>query len=132
MYQLINIPACRQAGSRINNKEHRAMQNLRQFIIFMVFFTLLGLAGRGQQCTSGNPSQTVNVACGVSCADLRFTLPDIRETSDYLPLDLAYNPYPFEDRVIPAVTFASPPKWPGNSYSPAYDLPFTFCFFDSL
>lgn len=110
------------------------MQKLQRLIKLIIFFlTCIFCANsKAQQCSSGIPPTTVTLQCGTSCFPLSFTIPDIRETSDYLPLDLPYNPYPFESRPEPAVTFASPPQWPGNSYSGVKDLPFTFCFFDSL
>jgi gliding motility-associated-like protein len=98
----------------------------------MLVGSLLAINFSQAQCPSGNPSRTIVASCGGTCTSLNFTIPDIRETSDYIAVDLAYNPFLFENRSVPPVTFASPPTWPGNSYSPVYDLPFTFCFFDSL
>ena len=110
------------------------MQNQRQSITLILFFLahFFSLKTNAQQCSLGIPPTTITVQCGSACLPLSFIVPDIRETSDYIALDLPYNPYLFESRSDPAVIFASPPQWPGNSYSQKYNLPFIFCFFDSL
>jgi gliding motility-associated-like protein len=107
------------------------MLSLQRNILLIIFCCLIVITSRAQ-CPSGNTPQTLTASCGQSCFNLSFTIPDIRETSDYIAVDLDYNPFLFENRSLPAVSFASPPQWPGNSYSPVVDLPFTFCFFDSL
>ena len=110
------------------------MQNRLRIILFISFFITHLICSKidAQICSLGIPPTTVTVRCGAGCLPLNFIVPDIRETSDYLALDLTYNPYLFESRSEPAVNFASPPQWPGNSYSDKYTLPFPFCFFDSV
>ena len=107
------------------------MQNRAAFIFWLLIFSSAALKLRAQ-CASGNPSQTINLQCGVSCTNLSFTIPDLREPSDYLPISIPYNPYPFQDTRVGGMTFASPPQWPGNSYSAVQTLPFNFCFYDSV
>src|SRR5215212_12030350 len=103
------------------------MRTLLLFIV-LLFFSLGRAYG---QCTSGNTHPAITVPCGSSCIPLSFTVPDIRNTSDYISLIHPYTPFLFEDRSQPAVTFGPPASWPGNSYSAKYNLPFSFCFFDS-
>jgi len=100
------------------------------FFLFLIFSSLDSQVFA--QCKSGNSFPAVTIPCGSPCMPLSFTVPDIRETSDYIALARPYTPFLFEDRAQPAVVFGPPAAWPGNSYSGKYNLPFSFCFFDSV
>jgi gliding motility-associated-like protein len=99
--------------------------------LILVFFTGFMSKTRAQ-CPSGNASQTITLPCGVSCANLSFNIADLRNTSDYLAIDHDYLPFPYQDSRAVGITFATPPQWPGNSYSAVKTLPFSFCFYDSV
>lgn len=107
--------------------------NLMRTLIVFLFLLFSSLGSQTYaQCSSGNTYSSITVPCGSPCIPLSFTALDIRGTSNYISLVHPYTPFPFEDRGQPAVIFGPPAAWPGNSYSGKYNLPFSFCFFDSV
>src|SRR6476620_7840695 len=101
-------------------------------LLFFIILLIFSFGRANAQCSSGNAHPAITVPCGSPCMSLSFTVPDIRETSNYISLIHPYTPFPFEDRSQPPVIFGPPASWPGNSYSAKYNLPFSFCFFDSV
>src|SRR6185369_8432211 len=123
----------KRGGSFFITFHSKIMLNLMRTIIFFLFLIFSSLDSQVfAQCKSGNSFPAVTIPCGSPCMPLSFTVPDIRETSDYIALARPYTPFLFEDRAQPAVVFGPPAAWPGNSYSGKYNLPFSFCFFDSV
>jgi len=111
----------------------KIMLNLMRTLIIFLFLLFSSLGSQTHaQCSSGNTHSPITIPCGAPCMPLSFTVPDIRGTSDYISLTHPYTPFPFEDRAQPPVIFGPPAAWPGNSYSGKYNLPFSFCFFDSV
>lgn len=97
----------------------------------LCWFLFLFLQSSSQSCFPDDDDPTITLTCHVNCTNLEFTIPDIRQTTEYTVLDIPYEPLPFTDLRATAVTFTNG-AWPGNSYSPLYDLPFGFCFFGSV
>ncbi len=76
-----------------------------------------------------NFNQTViNLPCGQNCTDIKFQVPHIKETSDYLFNSIPYNPYPY----VVAGGTEDPGLYIDDRYSGIFGLPFPFCFYDSL
>lgn len=102
------------------------------FIVFCIvsgFFSTQGIMA--QSCVPGDPPTTVNLSCGISCTNLSFKIPDLRQSSDFVILPIPFKPYAFTTSA-PAISFTGGSVWPGNSYSSLIDLGFKVCFFDSL
>jgi gliding motility-associated-like protein len=101
---------------------------MKALVLVCCLFFVVGKSS-GQGCFPDNDDTTITLNCSQNCANVRFTIPDLRESSSYKVIDIPYEPLPFSDpRGIP-ITFSG--SWPGNSYSSLQNLPFNFCFFDS-
>lgn len=110
------------------------MQPRAFFKLIIVSLTLTICSKSRAQCPSGNAPITIQLECGASCSgNLTFTIADLRNTSDYIVLEnRPYLPYLFDNRTVAGLTFTGPPNWYRNAYTAVQDLPFTFCFFDSV
>ncbi|HVK97120.1 MAG TPA: gliding motility-associated C-terminal domain-containing protein [Flavisolibacter sp.] len=98
----------------------------------MKLTALLSLLLLSYGAFSQNPSSVfsrfnkeIKIACGASCTTITATVPDIRQSDDYIVTAIPYLPY----------AYATPN---GNELVPLYDddvfsskisLPFTFCFY---
>ncbi len=80
-----------------------------------------------QNCfNTGLNNSSFNLACGVTCYTRPIQVPDIRSTDNYVVSQGAYLPFP---------THAGTEISTSNEddvYSSVLDLPFRFCFFDSV
>jgi gliding motility-associated-like protein len=102
----------------------------QRIIVFILLF--LSIKASTQGCFPDTPDTTITLNCSDNCTNLLFKIPDLRNTSEYLVRQIPYAPLPFTDRFANAVEFNSTTFWKGNSYSDVFDLPFDFCFFDSV
>ena len=80
------------------------------------------------QINTGLNGTVINLPCGQNCITQAFRIPHLKSSSDYTVNTVAYNPYQFvtpggnEDLNI----------YNDDRYSLMFDLPFAFCFYDSL
>src|SRR5258706_2380925 len=93
--------------------------------------SLLFLSGSlpAQNCIpTGINGTVINFACKQTCKDLNFQVPHIKSTSDYSVVNVPYNPYPY----LSATGAESPTLYNDDEYSDVINLPFQFCFYDSI
>jgi gliding motility-associated-like protein len=101
---------------------------MKPLFLFCCFF-LIYAESSSQGCFPDDDDPTITLNCSENCAELNFTIPDLRQSTAYRVLDIPYTPLPFTDPRAIAITFSG--SWPGNSYSALQNLPFDFCFFGS-
>lgn len=80
------------------------------------------------QCIPMNvgPS-SYNLACGINCTDLTFTVPDIRQTSDYTIRNIPYAPFAYTTPTGNEITSI----YIDDQFSDALNSPFPICFYGS-
>src|SRR4030095_13563006 len=82
-----------------------------------------------QNCVlTGINNTSISSSCNQVCRDLTFQIPDIRSTSDYKVVNIPYNPYTY---VTDGAT-EDPILYDDDKYSAVFNLPFPFCFYDSV
>ncbi len=101
-----------------------------KFLFLLSGFFFLCVRSFPQSCFPDNADTTIILNCSENCTTLRFTIPDLKQSSAYKVLDIPYAPLPFTDSRAATVDFNG--VWPGNSYSPLYTPGFDFCFFNSV
>jgi gliding motility-associated-like protein len=83
--------------------------------------------GYAQNCfNTGLNNSSVNLACGVTCYTRPIQVPDIRSTDNYVVSQVAYLPFPTHSGTVITTSNTD------DVYSDIIDLPFRFCFFDSV
>jgi|GEM_PF-946328 len=104
---------------------------MKRFLVCLFIFCF-SLQTAAQSCFADTDDTTITLNCSDNCTNLKFKIPDLRNTSEYKVISIPYDPLPFTDRNGTDVNFSSATVWPGNSYSDVFDLPFGFCFFGSV
>ena len=102
---------------------------MKSWILFFALLGILGMDAAAQGCfpDDGN-DPVISLDCSRNCTDLKYTIPDLRQTTSYRVVDIPYNPEPLPDiRNVTTLRFTG--GWPGNSYSALQTLPFDFCFY---
>src|SRR4030095_4363024 len=101
---------------------------MRAFILIGCFVFLSGEL-LGQNCIlTGLNHTSISSSCGQQCRNLNFQIPDISETSTYSVVNIPYNPYPY----VTAGATEDPNLYNDDQYSAVFNLPFPFCFYDSV
>ncbi|MEI9807621.1 MAG: SprB repeat-containing protein [Bacteroidota bacterium] len=70
----------------------------------------------------------INLPCNQSCVNVPVRIPHLKSTSDYTVNSIAYNPYQY----VTAGGTQDASLYNDDRYSTLFDLPFPFCFYDSL
>lgn len=73
-------------------------------------------------------SQTVNLPSGVNCTTLSIKVPHLKQSSDYLPQTIPYQPLAYATTAGTALTAL----YSDDRFSAVINLPFYVCFYDSL
>jgi gliding motility-associated-like protein len=82
-----------------------------------------------QNCVlTGLNNTSITSSCNQACRDLTFQIPDLRSTSTYSVISIPYTPYPY----LTASGTEDFNLYNDDKYSRVFDLPFPFCFFDSV
>ena len=83
----------------------------------------------GQDCVlTGINKTSISSSCSQTCRDLSFQIPDIRGGSTYSVVNIPYDPYPY----LAAGGTEDSALYNDDKYSAVFNLPFPFCFFDSV
>ena len=109
-----------------------------RFFLLTGFFVFLQDISVAQNCVITNlPSaatplngSVINLPCGQNCTNIKFQIPHVKQTSDYIVMSIPYNPYPYL-----SVTGAEDPVlYADDQYSAIVNLPagFLFPFYDSI
>ena len=69
------------------------------------------------------PARTVTLPCGTSCTSVTATVPDIRQSDDYVVQSIPFQPYSYEGGTELTALYAD------DIYSTAIALPFPVCFY---
>lgn len=100
-----------------------------KLLTLVVSFFCLSASLSAQNCfNTGLNGTVINLPCNQNCVNIPVRIPHIKATSDYIVNSVAYNPFPYlaaggaEDAVLYA----------DDKYSSLIDLPFSFCFYDSV
>lgn len=104
---------------------------LKLFGVFAVIGCFLFLPGElfAQNCVlTGLNNTSVTSSCSQVCRDLNFQIPDIKGSSTYTVVNIPYTPYPY----ITAGGTEDFRLYNDDNYSAVFDLPFPFCFYDSV
>ena len=84
---------------------------------------------KAQNCIPTNINGAIiNLACNQTCTNPSFQIPHIKNTSDYVIINIPYNPYPYNTPTGNEYL----PLYADDQYSNLINLPFTFCFYDQL
>src|SRR5215470_6019928 len=82
-----------------------------------------------QNCVlTGLNNTSVASSCGQPCRDLNFQIPDLRSSSTYTVISIPYQPYPY----VTSNGTEDSNLYNDDSYSQVFNLPFPFCFYDSV
>src|SRR5687768_16646858 len=81
-----------------------------------------------QNCLSPLNGAVVNFTCNQTCSTVVFQIPHLKSSSDYSLISIPYNPYPF----VTSTGLSDPTLYQDDKYSNVINLPFTFCFYDSM
>ena len=104
---------------------------LKLLRVFTAISCFLFLSGNlfAQNCVlTGINHTSISSSCSQTCRDLTFQIPDIRSSSDYKVVSIPYNPYPY----VTAGATEDPILYDDDKYSAVFNLPFPFCFYDSV
>ncbi|HEY6504022.1 MAG TPA: gliding motility-associated C-terminal domain-containing protein, partial [Chitinophagaceae bacterium] len=101
---------------------------LRLFIAVPVVLFLSGPLSAQNCINTGLNGTVIDLPCNQNCVNVPVRIPHLKSTSDYTLNTIAYTPYPYvttggaEDQNL----------YNDDRYSSLFDLPFSFCFYDSL
>src|SRR5437868_12562799 len=99
------------------------------FRLTVIFFCSIYLSNTlSAQINTGLNGTIINLPCGQNCITRNFRIPHLKSSSDYSVTSVTYNPFPF---VTPGGT-EDQNIYNDDRYSSMFDLPFAFCFYDSL
>ncbi len=102
---------------------------LSQAFAFTGCFLFLSAKLFAQNCVlTGINNTSISSSCNQTCRDLSFQIPDISASSTYTVVSIPYNPYPY----ITAGGTEDPRLYNDDNYSAVFNLPFPFCFYDSV
>ena len=94
--------------------------------IFFIFFSINLFAQSG--INTGINGMVINLPCNQNCITDPFQIPHIKSTSDYTITTIPYNPYAFTS----SAGVEDNNLYDDDTYSFAINLPFQFCFYDSV
>ncbi|MFD2920730.1 gliding motility-associated C-terminal domain-containing protein [Terrimonas rubra] len=96
-------------------------------LVVILAFIIVCINSYAQNCfNTGLNNSTFNLACGVTCYNRPIQVPDIRSTDNYVVSQVAYLPFPTHAGTVVTTSNRD------DVYSDIIDLPFRFCFFDSV
>jgi gliding motility-associated-like protein len=102
---------------------------LRLFIAVIAGLVLLSGPGNAQNCFNTGLNGTIlNLPCNQTCVNVPVRIPHLKATSDYKVNSVPYNPYSFVNASGVPLTST----YIDDKFSPLIDLPFNFCFYDSI
>ena len=106
------------------------MRNLLLLIVLTTFFIFhFHSNGYSQSCVPTNlNNSTINLPCGAPCTTLSFQVPHLKTTRTYALNAIPYTPFPY---VVTTGGVEDPLLYSDDKYSSAFQLPFSFCFYDS-
>jgi gliding motility-associated-like protein len=105
------------------------MRSLLRLFIFIILFVSLSDSLSAQNCfNTGLNGTVINLPCNQTCVNVPVRIPHLKGTSDYKVNAVPYNPFPFVNASGVALTST----YVDDKFSTLIDLPFTFCFYDSL
>jgi gliding motility-associated-like protein len=101
---------------------------LRLSVAFISFICLSpGLSA--QSCfNTGLNGTVINLPCNKNCLTVPLRIPHLKSTSDYAVMSVPYNPFPYAT----ATGTQDPVLYIDDRYSNTINLPFPFCFYDSV
>src|SRR5258706_4603369 len=95
----------------------------------LIFFCVICLSDSlFAQINTGLNGIVINLPCNQNCITRDFKVPHLKSTSDYNVTTIAYNPYQY----VTVGGTEDPNIYNDDRYSSMFDLPFPFCFYDSL
>lgn len=100
----------------------------QQKLFCIISFLLMVYNGNAQNCLSPLNGTVVNFTCNQACSTVVFQIPHLKSSSDYSLISIPYNPYPF----VTSTGLTDPTLYQDDNYSNVINLPFTFCFYDSM
>ena len=104
------------------------MISARAFVMFGCF-AFLSIKLFAQNCIlTGLNHTSISSSCNQQCRDLTFQIPDISGSSTYTVVNIPYNPYPY----VTTGATEDPTLYNDDKYSAVFNLPFPFCFYDSV
>src|SRR5690606_12670552 len=77
---------------------------------------------------TGLNGTVINLPCNENCVDVPVRIPHLKSSSDYTVSSIAYDPYTY----VTAGGTEDPNLYNDDRYSQIFNLPFPFCFYDSL
>lgn len=96
-------------------------------LTFFVALIVGCIYSHAQNCfNTGLNNATFDLACAVTCYNQPIQVPDIRSTDNYVVSRAPYLPFPMHSGTEIATSNQD------DVYSSVIDLPFRFCFFDSV
>lgn len=104
---------------------------MRSILRSLLSFLLLSAVhfSFSQSCVPTDLNGTViNLLCGVNCGQIKYKVPHLKSTSTYTLVQTAYAPLPY----VTTGGTVDPSLYADDRYSFAADIPFGFCFYDSI
>ncbi len=100
----------------------------KKYIYFFLILTFSSLSLNAQDCINTNINNKTSSICGNNCTNVKLTIQNIKNTSNYEVRNIAYKPYYYT--TIAGLEY--PSIYNPFSFSPVINLPFSFCFYDSV
>lgn len=118
-------------NGRFYQKQLQPLMRLKLLRLIIVVGCLVFFSGslKPQSCIPTNINgTTINLLCNQVCTTMVFQVPHVKSTADYNLSTVPYNPYPYST----PTGSEDPVLYADDRYSGLINLPFPFCFYDSV
>lgn len=99
---------------------------IRNVFFFLTAFFLLDVHAQNPSTVLTIPDKTFVVPCGSSCTSITATVPNIRQSTDYVVQSIPYKPFAYAGGGTELTSL-----YADDIYSSAINLPFPVCFYGS-
>ena len=96
----------------------------RTGLLFLILILILNSGVKAQSCVPTNLNNTtIQLSCNNPCLNLKFQVPHLKSTSDYVSNSIPYNAFPYDQGT------AIPSTYIDDQFSDLIPSPFPICFY---
>ena len=97
---------------------------MRKILLFLFVFFSIGQSLYSQSCIPTNLNgSTIVISCNAPCSDIRFQVPHLKTTEDYVVNSIPYNAFAYTGGTQLTSTYID------DVFSPLISIGFPFCFY---